>query len=311
MQYRFEEICQSWGLKFKGICDEIEISGSLDRSEFRCVIETGSNEKFLLELLPEKSLDRKRHIFQILDKLGKNGVSKLIPYLRNQAGQVFTFIDGDNWQISRYIPGSELIRPDYIQEAWRGHELAKFYRLFRNKGNLQSTSTPFSLKLFCEDFLDRVSRNNPELLPKIQPAFDYLSQDFFKVEHTLPMAFCHGDLHPINVIWGDTQVKAVIDWEFSGDKLEIYDLANLIGCLGFERPVGLNSEFALAFIKKTRSLFKSQSMIYLFETILAQRLTWLSDWLRRKDEEMINLEIAYINLLLKYRKELKECWGIK
>jgi len=311
MQFRLEEICRSWEIDFKRICDEIEISGSPDRSEFRCVIETATNEKYLLELIPESSLERKANIFMALEKLYNHGVPKLIPYLRNKAGQEFTVIDNNRWQISSYIPGAELNRPEYIHDEWRGTELAKFYREFRNKGNLQLASTPFSIKLFCEDFQNRLRKNNPELLPRLQSAFDYLAGDFFKIEQTLATAFCHGDLHPINVIWGEKQINAVIDWEFCGEKLEIYDLANLIGCMGFERPVGLNSEFALAFLQETRSLFQSQSLNYLFETILAQRLTWLSDWLRRKDDEMINLEIEYINLVLKYRKELKECWGIE
>jgi aminoglycoside phosphotransferase (APT) family kinase protein len=42
-----------------------------------------------------------------------------------------------------------------------------------------------------------------------------------------PVAFCHGDYHPMNIIWSADDIKCVIDWEFSEYKSEIYDAANI------------------------------------------------------------------------------------
>ena len=47
------------------------------------------------------------------------------------------------------------------------------------------------------------------------------------------MAFAHGDYHPLNVIWTKAGIAAVIDWEFSGLKPEMYDAAILVGCLAW------------------------------------------------------------------------------
>jgi len=41
------------------------------------------------------------------------------------------------------------------------------------------------------------------------------------------VAFCHGDYHPMNIIWSADDIKCVIDWEFSEYKSEIYDAANI------------------------------------------------------------------------------------
>ncbi len=66
---------------------------------------------------------------------------------------------------------------------------------------------------------------------------DEFRLSFFTGENSI--SFCHGDLHPLNVIWGEKSIRAVIDWEFSGIKPEIYDLANMLGCLGMEDPANL------------------------------------------------------------------------
>jgi homoserine kinase type II len=44
--------------------------------------------------------------------------------------------------------------------------------------------------------------------------------------------------------------------------------------------------------------------------VLAARFAWLSDWLRRRDAEMIDLEAVYMGLLLEKRDELRDAWGL-
>jgi len=43
--------------------------------------------------------------------------------------------------------------------------------------------------------------------------------------------------------------------------------------------------------------------------VLALRFAWLSDWLRRGDREMIDLEAVYIGLLLGEREALERAWA--
>ena len=47
---------------------------------------------------------------------------------------------------------------------------------------------------------------------------------------------------------------------------------------------------------------------HLAEWVVAIRFAWLSDWLRRRDREMIDLEVTYIHLLIHNRRALKDYW---
>jgi homoserine kinase type II len=42
--------------------------------------------------------------------------------------------------------------------------------------------------------------------------------------------------------------------------------------------------------------------------VIATRFAWLSDWLRRRDKEMIELEATYIYLLIQSRLDLSNFW---
>jgi hypothetical protein len=44
--------------------------------------------------------------------------------------------------------------------------------------------------------------------------------------------------------------------------------------------------------------------------VLARRFAWLSDWLKRPDPEMIDLEAVYIQLLLDNREIFTRSWGL-
>ena len=95
-----------------------------------------------------------------------------------------------------------------------------------------------------------------------------------------------------------------------GPKPEVYDLATLIGCVGFEAPAGLARGLVTGLIERlmAANVLSPVSWRYLPEWVIAMRFAWLSDWLRRRDEEMVDLEIAYINLLIDNRRALAEIW---
>ena len=126
----------------------------------------------------------------------------------------------------------------------------------------------------------------------------------------MPVAFCHGDYHPMNVIWSANDIKCVIDWEFSGYKREIYDAANLIGCIGVEDPKSLTGELVKSFISdmKAANIISKTSWKYMVEFIVALRFAWLAEWLRRKDTEMISLELDYMRVLIDNKNILQKAW---
>ena len=105
---------------------------------------------------------------------------------------------------------------------------------------------------FIHEMYDTMAEYNPETHGRMRQAFDFIEQEFADREDTFPVVFCHGDFHPLNVIWSDNGIKSVIDWEFLGYKPEVYDLANLIGCVGFEDPAGLAQDLVTELLSRMK-----------------------------------------------------------
>ena len=155
-----------------------------------------------------------------------------------------------------------------------------------------------------------VNKNKPILFDKFQPVVNFLENNYFTFSDEMPLAFCHGDFHPLNIIWGNKKINSVIDWEFMGYKTEIYDVANMIGCIGIEDPNSLTGGLVVNFIKdlKNSQMISDFSWEHLLESIIAQRFGWLSEWLRKNDLEMQEMEEVYLKLLIKKQDVLKNCW---
>jgi homoserine kinase type II len=56
-------------------------------------------------------------------------------------------------------------------------------------------------------------------------------------------------------------------------------------------------------------VFAPSSWETLPEFVAATRFAWLSDWLRRDDREMVEMEVAYIQLLMNHRQSLANRWA--
>jgi homoserine kinase type II len=159
---------------------------------------------------------------------------------------------------------------------------------------------------------EKLSRHNPELIKPLTPILTHLKQSFFEIHNTLPVALCHGDYHPLNIIWNSDGILAVIDWEFFGLKPEAYDVANMLGCLGMENPDSLSGGMAIEFLDELRAagFMSPKSLQSLPELVLALRFAWLSEWLRKRDTQMIDLELTYMYLLMDNREKLKKIWKL-
>jgi homoserine kinase type II len=222
------------------------------------------------------------------------------------------------WQIAPYLRGLDVPRPGWIHEDWRGELLADFMITLRAcSGRIpRQRHGVFSIAAFARDLAERIGRRDrrqrhPPLLSRLAPALELLDE-FALVHDSLPLAFCHGDLHPLNVIWGLHGIKAVIDWEFCGHKVELYDVANLIGCAGIEHPEGLRGKLVLALIKRLREtgIIAEYSWVHLHELVIALRFAWLSEWLRSDDEEMVEMETELIGILVRERAMLRGIWAL-
>lgn len=309
------DILYCWGLKLESEHPEVPLAGSPERSLFRTVIEDAGAKRFVLEKIDPRMVDRKREIAAAVDTLASRGLAGVHPYLRNRDGDFITKAAGSFWQVSPFIDGVELKRPEYTLEAWRGRALARFLIDMKEKSEcipFGMPGRPFSIAEFTRDLMAKMSRHNPERAAAVQKPYHHVEKHLFPAHDSLPVAFCHGDAHPVNVIWGEDQIRAVIDWEFLGYKPDIYDAALIVGCIGMEDPENLAGPLVMAFIQDLRAAgcFDVSGFALLPEFVIALRFAWLSEWLRKKDEEMVEMETDYLHLLLDDREKLRRFWAL-
>lgn len=309
------KIAEVFSISVKRIMAETEIKGSPERTDFRCVVEDSSGHEYILEKFGISKAEQKNRTAITVQKLHKAGLVKTIPYIAMQSGG-FTYIENKTaWQASEFVRSDNLPRPDYVIHPEIGSEFAGFLgdlsetalKIFKYDNSIKV----FSIKKYIIDTFRHIEIYNPEIRIKIKPVFIFLKNAFFQVHDTLKTGFCHGDIHPMNVIWKGLKIKAVIDWEFMGFKPEIYDLANLLGCIGIEDPNALGGNLVKTLINdlKKRDIYENTSWQMLPEFLIAVRFGWLSEWLRKNDTEMIELETDFMNLLVDYCNDIKSDWN--
>lgn len=300
-----------WPVRLKKIHSHMLIQGSPERSLFRVVIEDFHGSFFVMEQIPDKLLENKRRIAARLDFLAKENLAHVQPYLASQGGEHIIQFKNDFWQMIPFVQGVELDREKYMYEKWRGPKLAAFLIELRRKSEkMPFSGGVFSLPGYIDKLIREINLYNHDIQDVIEDVAAFLEKDFMPVYGKLPVAFCHGDYHPLNIIWSDTDIQCVIDWEFCGYKSELYDIANLVGCIGSEDPQSLTGELIKSFIAgmKDAGFISETSWKYLVEFIVALRFAWLSEWLRRKDTEMISLELDYMRLLIDNKNVLHRAW---
>ena len=309
------EVLRCWNLELKAERPELAPAGSPERSLSRTVVEDAGGRCFVLERVASRTVGRKREIAATLDWLASRGLAGVHGYLRNGQGDHLAKAAGGFWQASPFIEGVELNRPGYLLEAWRGEALARFLVEMRDTSEgipFGRPGRPFSIAEFTRDLMAKMARHAPGRAAAVRDVYSWLEESLFPVHDRLPVAFCHGDPHPVNVIWGEGAIRGVIDWEFSGTKPEIYDAALVVGCIGMEDPGGLAGPMALSFIGELRASgrFDASGFAVLPEFVAALRFAWLSDWMRKKDGEMVEMETDYLRLLLDGRERLRQAWAL-
>ncbi len=308
------EIVRLWGLSLKKTLPHIDIAGSPERSLFRIAFESSGTERFILEQIPPKSYQEKQRIARTLEYLHNKQLTRIQPYLTADKDHRFLLEYKDHfWQIMPFIQGVPLDRTTYIYEKWRGRLLAEFLIELRDKSKdipAFQKNHSFSMKHYIDRLYKQIKHYHPVIAADIHPVVHFLETGFMTVHDSLPVAFCHGDYHPLNMIWDIQDMKTVIDWEFTGYKPEIYDAANMVGCLGMEHPSSLLSDFVLEFISRLRKarMINEISWRNFPDFMVATRFGWLAEWLKKADTDMIELEIIYMKLLMEERKRWVEAW---
>jgi homoserine kinase type II len=296
----------AWGLAFDRELPELFIQGSPDRSEFRTVVADALGGRYVLETLEPSQCDRRARIADRLRALSGLGLP-VIPYAPGLDGASVQRVAGQCWQLSAFVPGEPLDRTRYWQEAWRGEALADFLAgLYAGtRDDAWSAGPSFSLPGYIDRLLQTIGTRHPRLLSELREVVALVKGELYPVFDALPQRFCHGDPHPMNVLWGADGIRAVIDWEFSGLRPLVYDAALIIGCVGAEARGALDGAFLEAFRRRLgeREAFAPEFAKLLPLFTVAQRFAWLSEWLRRDDREMVEFECFYMNLLRRRKEE--------
>lgn len=307
------DLLSGFGLEYSRMRADIPLAGSPERCGWRSVVEGGDGRLWVLERLSPGQADWRGRVGRQLEALNAAGCDAVVPYRRAGDGYVLS-LGGQDWQMAPYIPGDVLPRPEYIHDADRGRSLALFLGSLRRAGaglSAPDSDAPFSLPAYIRELAETVRQMRPDVYEQIAPLLgemDVLGDGYTDV----PMALCHGDFHPLNVIWGGKGVRAVIDWEFTGLKPDLYDVANCIGCVGSEHPDYLVRGLVPAFVDGLRAegVLRPDNERWLHPLVFALRMAWLSEWLRRRDAEMLEMEVEYMRILAKFRPQIEKGWGI-
>ncbi|MCK4767163.1 MAG: phosphotransferase [Desulfobacula sp.] len=270
---------------------------------------------FLLEKFSKRKFQIRHTVAKAIEHLNDNGLKVALLYQKSNNGEFLPFFKDACFQLSFFLDSTGIKRPDYLSSSKMGKSFALFLICLSNtSANIESKLSfkPFSIKKYIYKLFSEMKIYNNAVYKKYFPFLAFLEKEFMDVHDKLPVAFCHGDLHPLNVLWNHDQIRAVIDWEFAGIKPDIFDAANLVGCAGIENPEGLGMPMVMTFLKEMRAkkLYSETGWRFFPEYILALRFAWLSEWLRKEDKDMLEMEEAYMGILVDNMEVLRQGWGI-
>jgi len=304
-----------WSFNYRKQRPDIAIEGSPERTVSRTVIQNQSNDLFLIEKFSKYKFESRQTVAIAVDYLNKQGLDMALGYQKTIYGEFLPFWKDHFYGLSPFLSSSILVRPDYLHSFRMGESFSFFLGKMKAASNGIEENLPlqkFSIKIYIYKLFSQIKKFDPEWYQQFFPFLTFLENRFMRVHDHLPMGFCHGDLHPLNVIWDKDQIKAVIDWEFLGIKPQIYDAANLVGCAGIENPEGLVMEMIQTFLHTLRAqnFFYDAGWELFPEYVLALRFAWLSEWLRKKDHQMIAMETVFMKILMDNMDDLRQAWKI-
>ncbi|MCG8684459.1 MAG: aminoglycoside phosphotransferase family protein [Desulfobacterales bacterium] len=308
-------MAELWGLENLQDCPEYDIQGSPERSLSRAVIKDGQGNLFVLEKFAKAKYEIRLGVAQTLDYLNRNGLSRALSPVKTRTGEFLPFFGDACFQVTCFLDSTKLPRPQWLESGQIGEEMAVFLIDMQKaaKGIRRKITYPeFSIKAYIYKLFQDMAEYHPKAHAQYLPVLKFLEKEFMDVHDRLVLKFCHGDYHPLNVIWNGQKINAVIDWEFTGIKPDCYDAANLVGCAGIEHPEGLAMPMVTNFLSclKQADIVSETGWKWFPEYILALRFAWLSEWLRKKDDEMLETEAAYMGILIRHMEELREIWNI-
>ncbi|XPV76187.1 MAG: phosphotransferase [Desulfovibrio sp.] len=292
---------------------------SPDRCAARFCGEDMNGDIWVAEKLFESQEIRRESIGFLLHELNNEGFMEACAFRpvinapANDSLQYCASVDGSLWQLMPYVSGIDLPRPEYLGDEILGKSAGLLLVKFRNAAKrveaanneiIMQANSRLDLEEYCHTLAENAASRNAKTYRHIKPVLEHL-QPFFCALPSLPTHLCHGDVHPMNVIWGEDKTKALIDWEFVGIRPELYDAANCIGCAGFENPAAFSGGFvpAMMGVLRKHDFATSESWRWFLHLIITIRFAWLAEWLRKGDKDMHSMELDYLDILLRVSVE--------
>lgn len=306
------QLLQFWNLRPARPRPEIQLAGSPERCRHRLVVEDSSGGLWVLESIHKKQVARREHIGVLLDNLAAR-LAFVNPYRRTNEGGFVLLHKETAWQLAAYLPHEGLPRPAYLHSKGHGISLAcclKELSTASRELHIIPEEADFDLPAYISALLHGLKQQQPQIATRAENAASAL-QPLLHAWPTLPRGFCHGDCHPLNALWRQGRVAALIDWEFCGLRPRLYDLATCLGCVGIEDPAALGEDFAKGFIEEVRKDFlQGADASLLPELLLGVRFGWLAEWLRHKDGPLIDLELDFMEILAQRMDGLRRLWRL-
>ena len=300
-----------WGLTPGALRTDLVLPGSPERCLSRSAVEDGEGRVWVLERLLPGQEERRERIGRALSRLADAGLA-VAPYRPGPDGRFCVESDGHSHQLAPFIPGDPLPRPEFIHDPTRGEALGRFLADLCRTGPRVTEfdrEPRFSLEDYVNELMAAMRQRRPDLFEALSPVLPVLAP-LFEAWADLPAGLAQGDFHPLNVIWHGTGVGAVIDWEFAGIRPLLFDAANCLGCIGIEEPPALVRGLAPALLQTLdrEGCLDTTSLSLLPELVLGLRFAWMSEWLRRRDRELAELEVGYMRLLANSLDTLLPAW---
>nr|WP_321513546.1 phosphotransferase [uncultured Pseudodesulfovibrio sp.] len=300
-----------WGLVPGRPRPDMALPGSPQRCLDRALMEDDTGRVWMLEQLRPGQFERRERIGHALSSLENTGFP--VPaYIPDLNGRFVAEHDNSHFQLSPFIPGTPLLQPEFIEDSERGRNLGDILVTLHNADPAIQEfdiDPPFILESYVNNLMATLAPRNPNIHEALLPVLNSLTP-LFEAWNELPMVLSHGDFHPLNIIWREQSVAAVIDWEFIGVRPALFDVANCLGCIGIEDPLALVRGLTPALLTTLNEVgcLEKTNFVLLPELILGMRFAWMSEWLRRHDTEMIDLEIRYMRLLANSIDTLLPAW---
>lgn len=322
------------GLQFARLHHHYAIEGSPERCQSRHVAEDKKGRLWLVEHLAYGQSHSRQTVAKIMHDIAPycDDWLPLPRYIEGMEERRYTESEsviiekskdeaGHIWQVSPFFQGLTLPRPDYLRHAWRGKAIAHILRqLHRASGHLQYIPPPQSIPAHALDLhgymhaiANTLHKHHPCEAQKIETVIAHLDEVLPQNLAQQKMSLAHGDMHPLNIIWGEKNIVGLIDWEFCGARPMLYDMANCLACCGFEHPSGLVGPLAM---KLTHEIFRGENAFLensyaslLPDMLMALRFGWLAEWCKKKDKEMLAMELDYLHILLYNRELLIQQWS--